>query len=195
MYQDDNDGKLVLNPDGGSSDTNAAWVAGNMTNPAQRTDPILLRNALLGPYAQNVDIYKCPGDKSDNIRSVSMNSRMGGNVNANPSFLLFNTYGSITKPAEFFVFIDERNDTINDGYFRVDMNDNYANLVIADFPASYHAKSGSLSFADGHSEIHRWRDGRTTPPSTSNMQPSPKNQDFIWLEQHTSEHANGSPWP
>jgi prepilin-type processing-associated H-X9-DG protein len=75
------------------------------------------------------------------------------------------------------------------------MNDNYASLVIADFPASYHAKSGALSFADGHAEVHRWRDGRTTPPSASNMQSSPDNPDFIWLEQHTSEHADGSAWP
>ena len=27
-----------------------------------------------------------------------------------------------------------------------------------DLPASYHGNAGGLSFADGHSEIHRWRD-------------------------------------
>jgi hypothetical protein len=32
------------------------------------------------------------------------------------------------------------------------------------WPASYHNRAGSLNFADGHSEIKRWRDSRTMPP-------------------------------
>ena len=33
-----------------------------------------------------------------------------------------------------------------------------------DFPGNYHNGAGNLSFADGHSEIHRWLDARTKPP-------------------------------
>ena len=48
-----------------------------------------------------------------------------------------------------------------------------------------------FSFADGHSEIHRWRDGRTMPPLVQNgeiydMFGSPGNQDVAWLQDHAS---------
>jgi prepilin-type processing-associated H-X9-DG protein len=56
---------------------------------------------------------------------------------------------------------------------------------IGDFPASYHAGGGGLSFADGHSEIHKWEDARTTPPiKPEGMQygvASPNNDDMAWL--------------
>jgi prepilin-type processing-associated H-X9-DG protein len=61
--------------------------------------------------------------------------------------------------------------------------------MLPDFPASYHNKAGGLSFADGHAEIHRWRDPRTTPPvrhvvvQTVNQA---NNQDVVWLWQHTT---------
>ena len=32
-----------------------------------------------------------------------------------------------------------------------------------DYPASYHNNAAGFSFADGHSEIHKWLDKRTTP--------------------------------
>src|ERR1051326_4047066 len=36
-----------------------------------------------------------------------------------------------------------------------------------DMPASYHNGAGGFSFADGHSEVHRWRDGFTKQPVRS----------------------------
>ena len=33
-----------------------------------------------------------------------------------------------------------------------------------DLPGFYHHLACGFSFADGHSEIRRWRDPRTTPP-------------------------------
>ena len=57
-----------------------------------------------------------------------------------------------------FVFLDEREDGINDGFFVVDM-DSYPGTPnqLVDSPASYHGGSGGLSFADGHSELHKWK--------------------------------------
>jgi len=34
---------------------------------------------------------------------------------------------------------------------------------IIDYPASYHNFAGGFSFADGHAEIRKWLDPRTTP--------------------------------
>ena len=91
-------------------------------------------------------------------------------------------------PAMTFVMLDEREDSINDAFFVVEM-DGYPSLTttkIVDYPASYHNKACGFSFADGHSEIHKWRDSRTTPPVSSqdlNLNiPSPNNQDVLWMQ-------------
>jgi len=56
-----------------------------------------------------------------------------------------------------------------------------------DTPASYHNGAGGISFADGHSEIHKWRSGATKVPVTyQSTQPQPNFDaagmaDFQWL--------------
>src|SRR5213080_2348274 len=70
-------------------------------------------------------------------------------------------------PARTAVLLDEREDSINDGFFVIDMT-GYPNQPAAwqlvDVPASYHSRAGGFSFADGHSEIKKWQDSRTCPP-------------------------------
>src|SRR2546426_7399595 len=46
---------------------------------------------------------------------------------------------------------------------------NPAQAMLPDFPASYHNKAGGLSFADGHAEIHRWRDRKSTRLNSSHL--------------------------
>jgi prepilin-type processing-associated H-X9-DG protein len=60
-----------------------------------------------------------------------------------------------------FVFLDEHPDSIDDGYF---LNQSESDQW-HDLPASYHDGSASFSFADGHSEKHRWRAATTRPPA------------------------------
>ena len=91
-------------------------------------------------------------------------------------------------PSRTWVFLDEREDSINDGEFVVGMfgyPDQPGQWKIVDFPASYHCQAGGLSFADGHSEIRKWRDPRTMPPLRPGGLPlnvgSPNNQDVFWL--------------
>ena len=91
-----------------------------------------------------------------------------------------------------FVLLDEREDSINDGYFALEM-DYYPDLGrtrIVDFPGSYHNRAAVFSFADGHSEMHKWIDPRTTPPlsQTDQLQdiPSANNRDVQWLQEHST---------
>jgi prepilin-type processing-associated H-X9-DG protein len=97
------------------------------------------------------------------------------------------------------VFLDEREDSINDGYFVVDMagfpQDNVSALQgarqkIVDYPASYHNGAGGLAFADGHSEIHKWLDGRTKPAMSKTDRPldisSPNNRDVTWMQERST---------
>ena len=79
----------------------------------------------------------------------------------------FVIYGRTTDlikpgPSMTFVFVDERADSINDGELYTNMQgyDPYqpSNWVIQDVPSNYHGGSGGVSFADGHAEIHKWKD-------------------------------------
>lgn len=54
------------------------------------------------------------------------------------------------------------------------------------WPASYHGGKSALNFADGHSELHRWRDPRTTRKignllSSPDGTASPNNPDVEWM--------------
>ena len=95
-------------------------------------------------------------------------------------------------PAMTFVFLDERYDSINDGEFCTSMSgypDQPAAFYLIDFPASYHGGAGGFSFADGHSEIHKWKDSRTMPPLGSITKlkvQSPNNPDSFWMADHST---------
>jgi len=52
-------------------------------------------------------------------------------------------------------------------------------------PATYHGMAGSFSFADGHSEIHKWKDPRTELPRSWGWV-SPNNLDIDWLQSKSS---------
>ena len=59
-------------------------------------------------------------------------------------------------PAQTLVFIDERDDSIDDGFFAIDMTTG-SGAQMVNFPASYHNGAAGLSFADGHVQSHHWQ--------------------------------------
>jgi len=95
---------------------------------------------------------------------------------------------NIKMPSMMFVFVDEREDSINDGWFATDPDTRFR---IVDYPASYHGNAAGFAFADGHSEIHRWVDGRTMPALREGMLLPlniiiPNDVDVLWLAQHAA---------
>ena len=58
--------------------------------------------------------------------------------------------------------MDEQEDSINDGWFLPFV---IQNPTWIDVPASYHNGAAGFSFADGHSETHRWIDSSTKWPA------------------------------
>ena len=97
---------------------------------------------------------------------------------------------SFDAPAQRWVFTDEC-PTLNDGFLVHLMPIGTTVLPkgqsMNDCPASYHGGSGALSFADGHSEIHRWRDAATlrrtsNPLATGGSSPN----DYLWLAERTT---------
>jgi prepilin-type N-terminal cleavage/methylation domain-containing protein/prepilin-type processing-associated H-X9-DG protein len=165
------------------------------------------------PYCgNNMGIWHCPADHSTainnlnqtvpRIRSMSMSCWVGGpGWDASGSWRPRDKSGWLVYlkqsdfndpgPAGTFVLLDEREDSINDGYYVTDMEgypDKPSVWKIVDFAASYHNNAGGFSFADGHSEIKKWHDPRFTLPinkqdMTLNVN-SPNNQDVFWLQDH-----------
>ena len=176
----------------GSPSINQSWCAGNfLANPPDHINLDLIKNSLLGHYSINTDIYKCPGDSSENVRSYSENWAMNNddpssNYKTDPTtdFMIFRKVASVRKPTEYFVFIDEDAVTLDNAHFRINFNLDYSSTTISDNPATYHGMSGCVSFVDGHATAHRWQANPVT-----NMNP-----DGIWLMQHGSLPVNGA-WP
>ena len=219
MYAEDNNDKLTGNLDGGDAQNGASanrtWCVGwlDLSGTTHNTNTLYLKNSQLGAYSSSVDIYKCPADSSlsrgvsglPRVRSVSMQSYMGERGGPfSGGYIQFRKYSQILNPSpsKAWVFVDEREDSINDGWFAVAM-DSYDPAKpnsdwIVDYPASYHNQAAGLAFADGHSEIHKWVDPRTTPRLRKGVTlplnvGSPNNKDMQWLqERSTSKERNAT---
>ena len=192
MYAGDNNERLVNNfgvSDTTAEINNGTyrnWVNNVMTwgTEPMNTNTLLIRNGILAPYTGGaVGIYRCPADNflspaqksrgfSARTRSMSMNAFMGP-YNSNPSDIWasgrntwFGDYRQFLKTSEIpqaammFVTLDEHPDSINDAYFLNNPDPN--NGGWGDIPASYHDGACGFSFADGHSEIHKWRSTKGT---------------------------------
>ena len=85
------------------------------------------------------------------------------------------------SPSDAFVFIDEREEGIDDGYFLVFLN---RRLQWGNLPAIYHNGACGFSFADGHSEIKRWIDPATLRPGIDGSRFAPN--DTPWIQVRTS---------
>jgi prepilin-type processing-associated H-X9-DG protein len=83
-------------------------------------------------------------------------------------------------PANTWILLDEHPDSINDGFFCVDMNQANA---LPDGPASYHNGACGFAFADGHSEVKRWQTTEMKKVLTTQPANSP---DLRWLKERTT---------
>jgi prepilin-type N-terminal cleavage/methylation domain-containing protein/prepilin-type processing-associated H-X9-DG protein len=199
LYSDAHSGNLVLN---GGGAANLAWAAGDMQNPAQAADPALIKDALLYPYAQSVDLYKCSGNKKkDMLRGVSMNvvmgtcNNLGAYVSSVYGWRAFSQISSVSKPAGFFVIIDEDDNSIKDACFRVDYSSTLPAFALHDIPAVYHGGSSGIGFADGHAELQKWK--TLKPPTGSSYNANTgipgwgfrNPMDGEWLLNHTGERS------
>lgn len=166
MYTGDYRDYLVPNaPLGPSANT---WCGGGSEDwlfSAWNTRVDLYRTNLLAAYvANNVNVYRCPGDylpskNGQRIRSVSMNSQMGDDtgklLNYNTGWRTYAKMSDLTCPAPVnaFIFCDETMCSLNDGYLQLSLT---TEGDYADVPANYHGGVNCFTFADGHGEAHKW---------------------------------------
>jgi prepilin-type N-terminal cleavage/methylation domain-containing protein len=199
MYSGDNNDALL---------DSRSWVGGDVSDPGS-SDFIDAQGITIGNHlpasplysylGKNVKVFKCSGDQRVSTlaprfvgtpvcRSVAMNSWIGREWTS--GFFVFNKSSDLRRPgpSNTFVILDESKNSINDGFFAVPMDtydpNNPPARAFVDVPATYHAKAGSFSFADGHSEIHKWKDDRTiTVPIFGS---SPNNADLDWIQSKST---------
>jgi prepilin-type N-terminal cleavage/methylation domain-containing protein/prepilin-type processing-associated H-X9-DG protein len=204
-YAGDNGDNLVSNDNSGA----ATWCPGQMTwdintdntNTFLLTDP---QRALLATYyGGQYKLFKCPADVylsasqrakgwSSRVRSVSMDAAMGSGWKYFGWCHTIKKMSELVKPqpAMAWVLVDEHPDSINDSMLYMNQSVPIAGGVWVDWPASYHDGACGFSFADGHSEIHKWRErftvqGVTTDGTSINNMPCRGSKDFGWMAERT----------
>jgi prepilin-type N-terminal cleavage/methylation domain-containing protein len=215
-YADDNNDKLTSawgQPDQWLPVPDMSWTGNPVSdgyNQANWDVEITIKKSTLWPYcANNPAIWRCPGDDKypciantgpnkgqgfPRARSMSMLSWFNGSdCQSWGAGTVYKKMSDVKDPgpAMTIVFLDERCDSVNDGEWCTSTQgwpDKPTQWTMVDFPGSYHAGAGGLSFVDGHSEIHKWKDPRTTPPMgrvALNVN-SKNNPDVYWIMEHAT---------
>jgi prepilin-type N-terminal cleavage/methylation domain-containing protein len=151
------------------------------------------------------------GTAKPRVRTMSMNLYCGGFCGTEGGWSWAKPYNIYEKlsdfsggkpspgPAKTWIFLDMREDLINWGNYMCYMPGFPKNNASApspteyafsqDMPGIYHNLACGFSFADGHSEIHKWKDPRTYPPLYSKIPDpynTPRNQDVAWIQDRST---------
>lgn len=145
------------------------------------------------------------------IRSCAMDGAMGdgskwfapgqGGASSMPEYydVIKTSYMHWPGPSDCWVVTDEHPDSDDDCCFYVNPADASASTSdnkFTELPGSMHDKSAGIFFADGHSEMHKWRGGLDTPPvkfqtyvqSVDVSQDAGAMSDLAWFASHTPLH-------
>jgi len=210
LYSGDYNDVLPYNVPG---DTASGWVNGEMSESAgntQNTNWTLLLTGQIGPYTKDVAVYRCPSDRSiampygvPRVRSYSMDFTVGDKSPTGANLSTYNDYwpnffrmGDFKVVSSTWVFSEEHPDSINDG-FQCTPTTDADTTVWSDVPASFHNNAGCYSFADGHSEIHPWKDGDTDHAVVNNdtwlpFSAAPPYLDIRWVEGRCSPRLDSA---
>jgi len=216
MYTGDNSDTLVVNDDGfnGNPKFPVSWASGNLNWDVNQENTNILYLiadgfALLAPYvAKQPAIFWCPTDTylsqaqhgagyDHRSRSVAMDAAVGDGSkytgfswSGSPPFWWAKKGGDLLVPgaSDSWVFIDEHPDSIDDCILYTDAYCTNGTGQFTELPACDHAGSCGIAFADGHAEIHKWRDPKTAHPvtyTTINQVSVVNSVDLAWLASRT----------
>jgi prepilin-type N-terminal cleavage/methylation domain-containing protein/prepilin-type processing-associated H-X9-DG protein len=176
-----------------------------------------IRAGTMWKYVKDVGVYHCPGDNRRNTRrpprdcwrsySISyafgvIDDRRRGTWDQ--GFRYYNRMPEVKNAALYYVFVEEEHNGSqygeNEGGWHLpflgaqNRIDNSSSWAFYDPLASYHNKSSTFGFADGHADRIKWMDKRTLEFIRTNAEapgvhsgiltPSPDNRDLKWLIEH-----------
>jgi prepilin-type N-terminal cleavage/methylation domain-containing protein/prepilin-type processing-associated H-X9-DG protein len=191
MYADDNQGRLAYfdtsrNPTTGDN----PWLNLSPSPlpvfppgaDAQTKRTLLLqegyKQGVIYPYAPNVDVLHCPADKR------FRNPALPGDATSPPGNFAYGSYAGagglngivylpntpitrqsgIMHPSQRYLWVEEndpRNENKSSWVINPGTVPNFTDADFIDSVASWHGGTSTFSWADGHSESHRWIDGPT----------------------------------
>jgi prepilin-type N-terminal cleavage/methylation domain-containing protein len=220
IYAGDFNDYMMPNSPSTSSGT-LTWCGSSIeswgANDGNTNAMIYQTNLMAGYMTGQLGVYRCPADNvpsanipnGQRIRSYSMQGQVGNAINS----AVFNPYAKIyvkTSDATGFpgssdliVFLEENMCSMNDGYLQVNnafgtTTGNYSGQAIfPDVPGSYHKWNCGMSFADGHSEIHKWLNSTLKIPVVSGYTQNnvvagnptgPTATDWQWFTSHCAAH-------
>jgi prepilin-type N-terminal cleavage/methylation domain-containing protein/prepilin-type processing-associated H-X9-DG protein len=210
MYASENGERLAINADSSVSyNGTPSWISGRMdwsTSSVNTNTDNLVNDtySLLGAdLGKNYRVFACPASDylsaqerrvgwSQRCRSVTMDAALGEGNKFNAGYgAAWYVAKKLTDlhfpgPSDIYVFLDEHPDSLDDGIFYTP-NRTWGNLV--ELPGCQHAGACGVTFADGHSEIHKWRGKFGNQPVryvyTIGVAVPLNDPDMIWLETHT----------
>jgi prepilin-type N-terminal cleavage/methylation domain-containing protein len=220
-YAQDNQDRLAIddNTDDSGSDLTApvSWCDGVMdwtiTNPDNTNFLLLIspKRAQMGTYVANYQIFKCPADTylspvqrgagwQGRVRSYSMDAALGNGEKFYDWCIPQPKMANLVKPGPSLSFVIdcEDADSINDQNLYENPSLPLDEGILVDVPGSRHgagpANNGAcvFSFADGHSEIHKWANSQHWERPDTMNQNGPFDRpcsptDYIWMAQHTPQ--------
>jgi prepilin-type N-terminal cleavage/methylation domain-containing protein/prepilin-type processing-associated H-X9-DG protein len=197
------------------------WVSGGLMFPnvgdiLALTDP---NRARLAPYLRNPGVWRCPGDKTTalsasgtlipRLRSYDINGAAGTKPYRNSAVDApwmdgqgrnragvgpWRTYGRLSDmttpgPARLWLIMHKDDLDLYSLTYRLVMQK--SPRWVLEWPGTKHSFGTMFAFADGHGELHRWRDERTQRSAPVAVQAqNTDNQDVLWLQERTSAAIN-----
>ncbi len=169
MYADDNDDNLVNGDTGEYSihSNETPWVLADWRSGMSERQKIdAIKDGALWPYTKDLRLYKCPtvneivrsGQREVIMRTYSVADSMNCKDWPDMNAKMIKKRIDIPNPAYRIVFLDDGG-TITSalGGWTVYVTQE----MWWDPPPIRHGDGSTFSFADGHSEYHKWEDPRT----------------------------------
>jgi prepilin-type N-terminal cleavage/methylation domain-containing protein/prepilin-type processing-associated H-X9-DG protein len=199
LYADDNDDRLAGSISVDLVNQPGSWVLGNTRQ--DRTASNIMAGVLF-KHAPAVGAYRCPGDRSMVVgikgllrtRSYTLNGALNSSQQLNGDWgpkdypKMPQKLSQIVHPppSGTFVFIDEHEDSIDDGLWNWNP-DPLASPMWYNLPTDRHNQGANIAFAEGHVERHKWLWPKGNWNQSFNHGLTPQNdldkQDVIWLLQ------------
>ena len=179
LYTDDNEGRFAGNgysivPANGSL---KMWVMGEEhLNPSSFHNTSYLLDSKFAQFADYIraaGVYRCPADRTTvtvagvtapRIRTYSLNCYFNWlapttDSPIHPAYYFFNKVSVLASvdPSSTYTFVDTAPVNVCYSGFKL-----YLGIgILYHRPSVEHEESGTVAFADGHVEAHRWRDPET----------------------------------
>jgi prepilin-type N-terminal cleavage/methylation domain-containing protein len=173
LYKDENDDRLV---GGQAGKYPHAWVQAPTGTGTilERQKEGIRQGALFRCAGGNVDVYRCPADRRMQMpgQMAFCSYSIAGGANGEGwqnSYVQAAKYSEISNPATKYVFVEEADPRgWNRGSWVIDPQ---AKTWVDPLAIWHSGARGTLGYADGHADIHRWIDRSTVEMSRS--------QDFV----------------